>query len=34
MSGAGFGAGVQAALNPGNITAGISAIKTGFTDAV
>ena len=32
MSGAGFGAGVQAALNPGNITAGFSAIKTGFTD--
>jgi hypothetical protein len=32
MSGAGFGAGVKAALNPGNITAGFSAIKTGFTD--
>jgi hypothetical protein len=31
MSGAGFGAGVKAALNPGNISAGFGAIKTGFT---
>jgi hypothetical protein len=31
MSGVGFGEGVKAALNPGNISAGFGAIKTGFT---
>ena len=32
MSGAGFGAGVKAAVNPANISAGVGALKTGFTE--
>jgi hypothetical protein len=32
MSGVGFKAGVQAAFNPANISAGFGALKTGFTE--